>query len=77
MLIYETTLIVGTMAKLMNENHEGTGDMLLDWIKSKEFADMVEGMAKGGQALRRGTAGAIGWELMRKLAKEREKHVAD
>jgi hypothetical protein len=77
LLIYETTLIVGTMAKIMNEKCEGTGDMLLDWIKSKEFADMVESMAKGDQALRRETAGGIGWELMQKFAKERKKHAAD
>ena len=87
MLIYETTLIIGTMAKLMNDNCTGSGDMLLDWVKSEEFADMVESMMKGGMALRRGTAGGAGWELMQKFARERElmqkfekergKHAAD
>lgn len=76
-LIYETTLIAGTMVKLMNENRAGTGDMLLDRLKSKDFADMVESMAKGATAIRRDT-GSAGWALMQAFAQERKKkHAAD
>lgn len=76
-LIYETAMIAGTMVMLLNDNREGCGDMLLDWLKSEEFAGMVESMAKGKQMLRRGTIGDVGWNLMQKFVQEREKHVAD
>lgn len=76
-LIYELTLIAGTLVKLARENGKTKmADLILEWLKTEEFTKMVASMASETLETRRvkktADSSAV-WDLIQNLMKEKNK----
>lgn len=76
-LIYELTLIAGSIVKMARENNKPKmADLILQWIKTEEFAKMVESMAGetlGVRRVKKTADSSAAWNLIQNLIKEKNK----
>lgn len=75
-LIYELTLIAGTLVRLARENGKAKmADMILEWLKSEEYTKMVASMTNEtimAARVSKGTDSCMGWALIQSLMKEKD-----
>jgi hypothetical protein len=75
-LIYELTLIAGTLVRLARENGKPKmADLIIEWIKDEEYTKMVASMATdtlGIARVSKDTDSCMGWALIQSLMKEKD-----
>lgn len=74
-LIYELTLIAGTLVKLARENGKTKmADMILEWLKSEEYTKMVASMTNEtimAARVSKDTDSSAVWDLIQNMMKEK------